>query len=581
MAHLPRCMQLRRIEAVLFQATQLTRQMINNHRPINRLPPEILAQIFTWIHEESRRPRSYSHYPEQHTNLGNPPLQESLTFSAVCKRWRDVAICTPPIWSYVHNRHLYYLPVAQQRWSQGGPLRACINAPVGPVIAEQLRIGGPRLYILETTGLSMSTLAPLLSFNANELRMCKINQSSSHPINLRVENALTTLFNNCAPKLRTLYIENLHSLPAMQFPTLTHLAIDATWWRPETRMFPPFTCRQFVEFLSGSPHLQTLHLRHLVMIVESDTVVATHVKIQLPSLRMLSVKSWSQQTFDHEPTLESAFRDVILSILELPSSCLVHIGIIPPSEFAGVLSRLPVDDAPTCMRMSKPRDTSVIRADDVHRHCATLQAVTPRQHRAVRIDIQLSHTPGTNRALERMHICDAIHDSLFFSRVRTLWLEDDLGDLWVESQDIPPTLKNVETLITVTGCPGKGSWEALARLLVCPDDAVAVEVFPSLTTLAIKVLDYDDSADQAADVAAICLSRAELGHPIRRLVVVTTHPDGSLDEHFANINGVVDEFVVVGPYLTHEVMWEAQLPRECCREDERHVLWPSWIRNPF
>ena len=88
-------MQLRHIGARLLEATKLTHQMINNRRPINCLPPEILSQILAQAildrDTESeamvtlcltcRRfydlllPRLYTHYPL--SNLIRPSEDEA------------------------------------------------------------------------------------------------------------------------------------------------------------------------------------------------------------------------------------------------------------------------------------------------------------------------------------------------------------------------------------------------------------------------------------------------------------------------------------------------------------------------
>lgn len=86
----------------------------NADTPVNRLPTEILVRIFSCA--TALRPRS-----------GRFPYLPQITFSAVCKHWRQIIISNPLLWNFIasHN-HLSMVEIALQR-SQSIPLEAYIG----------------------------------------------------------------------------------------------------------------------------------------------------------------------------------------------------------------------------------------------------------------------------------------------------------------------------------------------------------------------------------------------------------------------------------------------------------------------
>lgn len=78
-----------------FRASAQNRARLNALLPINaRLPPEVLAQIFAaYIHA--------SHDPEEYAGYHRHPPYAWLKIAHVCHYWREVAIQTPSLWSYI------------------------------------------------------------------------------------------------------------------------------------------------------------------------------------------------------------------------------------------------------------------------------------------------------------------------------------------------------------------------------------------------------------------------------------------------------------------------------------------------
>jgi len=63
------------------------RSTVNTIRPVNRLPPEVLAEIFAFLH-----PRILHHYI---------PLVHA---THVCRHWRNVILSTPSSWTWINPK---------------------------------------------------------------------------------------------------------------------------------------------------------------------------------------------------------------------------------------------------------------------------------------------------------------------------------------------------------------------------------------------------------------------------------------------------------------------------------------------
>lgn len=80
----------------------------NNHAPINRrLPPEVLCSIFLQLakgcHAAYDVYALFSPTPRQIVS-GLPNPSAWMTITHVCRRWRDITLNFPSLWTSIHNK---------------------------------------------------------------------------------------------------------------------------------------------------------------------------------------------------------------------------------------------------------------------------------------------------------------------------------------------------------------------------------------------------------------------------------------------------------------------------------------------
>ncbi|EED83882.1 predicted protein [Postia placenta Mad-698-R] len=142
---------LKCIEDELLHTLSNVRMLVNAQHPVNRLPVEIHGEIFHQVP------------PPLTTNLEDPSLEELLVWDSlfdfkdtdallplthVCRRWRDVALDTPTLWTTIYgSSHPDAISEYRIR-SQSAPLRV-LNVEDEDLDVEQLwRTDGQRIQSL-------------------------------------------------------------------------------------------------------------------------------------------------------------------------------------------------------------------------------------------------------------------------------------------------------------------------------------------------------------------------------------------------------------------------------------------------
>ncbi|KAF9810443.1 hypothetical protein IEO21_06941 [Rhodonia placenta] len=145
------CSQLKSIEDELLHTLSDVRMSLNAQHPVNRLPVEILGEIFHQVP------------PLLNPDLDDPSLEEFLVWDSlfdfkdtdallplthVCRRWRDVALDTPTLWTTIYgSSHPDAISEYRIR-SQSAPLRV-LNVEDEDLDVEQLwRTDGQRIQSL-------------------------------------------------------------------------------------------------------------------------------------------------------------------------------------------------------------------------------------------------------------------------------------------------------------------------------------------------------------------------------------------------------------------------------------------------
>ena len=515
-----------------------------------------------------------------YTNI--PQLNHLLRLTLVCRYWRDVTLATKSLWSYIYSDKMRYLPITKHRWSENGKLKAFIGGPnVGSTIQELLDKEGGRIYSLRTDLLNVPQLSSILSFPADELRICHISRPRP---TAHLEDATFPLFGGHAPKLEELYLEEIQSLPSTQFPALLHLVIDTTCIGTSRLKV---TNAHFLAFLSGCPNLQTVHLCYLDAIgLRGGDAVIPQGKISLPKLRIFSIDEVTTSSMRspraHWSPTGPAFRYALLSHLQIPAECLVHLSQIRAEELEKTVSLLhPYAGGLTCMRIhTKDPRPNMLNTSRLENSWVSMQLVGAETDTdvewalqvmgGVRIDVEIR----SGSVAERSTVYHAVAKSPLFTNIHSLWISDWWNVFFVQPYPLLTALPRLTTLMI--DHPLRPSfWCTLARQLLSSDDGDPV--CPCLHTLAVPVW----IPDQVEDLIAICVSRrdSDKASPIHRLVVMLETDDLWGPKRVAPLTEVVDEFTVIQkPYgWPVDLTWYWRVPRECRDPGKVHWLWPPWL----
>ncbi|TFK67960.1 hypothetical protein BDN72DRAFT_960636 [Pluteus cervinus] len=239
--------------------------------PINHLPPELLTEIFLHI----RRLRTDHRFFRR---VRDRPSWTVVT--GVCRLWRNVALRSPSLWSYISSS--YPSPILE-RWlllSKPAPLTIDLylySKPVPPFLAEvvsrirhlNVRLPGQAWQEFRS---SLSDSAPLLESLSVSL---SDNYTSKEPKNL------DSLFGGTTPPLRHFSVDGCEvDLTSSFFSNLTVLEMR----NPK----PPFSTSKLLSALRKLPLLISLQLSTTFQPANVGTALEIGT-VNLPSLALLSL----------------------------------------------------------------------------------------------------------------------------------------------------------------------------------------------------------------------------------------------------------------------------------------------------
>ena len=278
-----------------------------------RVPPEILADIFTWV---VVREEKFFQYPlaKHFAGVG----RGFYNFLLVCHHWFEVASHTPELWSF-WGRTLQEWERRHHRISTA-PVDLILDSwPNHPrdVLSARLRDAlkdlstQNKIRQIHLTGDNLELLTCILSSLSLNTEGIQERFVESIVLSTRTLPELSNFFaRSRLPKLRYLRVEGMIKTPlwdhlAPQTTRLTTLSLQLT----EPSLHP--TASQLLSILASNPNLQELELYDAAL---PDEVGGSGLQVPLPHLR--SIDLWGE--------FHRVFR--LLHRLELPET-LDHISL--------------------------------------------------------------------------------------------------------------------------------------------------------------------------------------------------------------------------------------------------------------
>ncbi|EAU89041.1 hypothetical protein CC1G_10010 [Coprinopsis cinerea okayama7 len=301
----------------------LLRTRYNSTRPINLLPPEILATIFRFVQDFESLHDAFPIRPDERCwhNAWLP-------ITHVCQHWRTIASMFPELWTYLFtsSRTRGQDAYASHFLDRSGtmPLHiffsfnssaysyATMRVSEDCAILPRLAQYGDRIETLQLqeTKHLRTEIWDYLRFEAPKLRSLFLD-----PILWNFQDAarpLPLLFKGHTPSLERLYLNHVGTW-TNEFRNLTHLCLSN-----QQDLDRPLLS-QFLSFLSRSPGLEVLKLINALPTrvsesrSESPSSSSSLMRISLPHLRILEVGAF-------DPRLDGA--DTFVDRLILPLDCL-------------------------------------------------------------------------------------------------------------------------------------------------------------------------------------------------------------------------------------------------------------------
>ncbi|KAI0329164.1 hypothetical protein GY45DRAFT_1325420 [Cubamyces sp. BRFM 1775] len=300
--------ELEQADTLFSQALLQIRAQLNLLSPIDKLPPEILAQCFEHARSIYWNNRGNDLKVEYRTGHKHPlEVRTLITITHVCKRWRAVALGTPTLWTDIDDDRPAHVEASLTR-SGNAPISVHLRTKDLSRTALALSTHGHRMKRLDLTVHPRAHfIPPLLQFEAPLLKCLTICSGAGSPP--PAEQFTTILF-------RTHVLDNLQALalvginmwlPGNHFPHLTYLHLSHI----SGRILVDDTMRHLRRLFLNTPALEYLFVSGLGRGAAVTSVTDT---VRLPALRRLTC---TQSTF------LSAFR--LFALLELPEDTMVRL----------------------------------------------------------------------------------------------------------------------------------------------------------------------------------------------------------------------------------------------------------------
>ena len=477
-------LQVLKLEDALHSTLLDVRSWANTLSPINRLPPEILSLIPTFLHHKRNR-------------------RSLIRWSQVCRHWRNVLIATPALWTHFSCKDLSRTHAFIER-SKSMPLRVrlspqfCLQSfkALIPHVKrfDSLRMELPASELFDKSTPNLRKPAPLLE------QLLVTVQDTDHTDDDR-EPPFPLLFGGKFPRLTRLTLEYVSPHPTwFNVSNLTIFQLVHTGSRGGSSS-------QLLRFFEQNPELEEVSITYQGQFVDN---APPHHIVHLPCLRKLRLG-------------DCPSKPGILHHLLLPPGVEVALRPFIPTHVIGIASELP-------LRMRNPPSflTGIDRISFAEGSQASVHFAGPYGT----LYIRASGTTADNDLHDLASRCIYSFEPLDVSGVRELLIEnysptrrrslESVQDSGIHS--CLRSLPKLHTLILVS-CANATHFQALQTFDPDKDGIVC----PELKHLFIDV--SNSRRPEMAfphfpflDLLSLAETRASLGIPLDRITVKSVHP---------------------------------------------------------
>jgi len=289
----PRSSQLPVAELVLWScAVPTIHVLMNTIAGIDRLPPEVLALIPAYL----------------------PSPRELISVTHVCRRWRNVFVASPSLWTALNNKEMHHDALAAYLARCGGAeidLTFCTNRDKNLAFLQLVAPRSIQIRSMKIPSIPWSHISEISDFFSLPLPLLRQVEVSakreesiptfSRPLLSGASGLHSIVFFDASWIPRT--------LPHFSHPSLTHAQLSFI----ETRTH---MVAELLEFLSGSPLLESVHVAvgpTYGMPIDGSTLPDIH-RVSLNSLRTFRLE-WLSTSSPH----------ALLSRISYPPNCSVSL----------------------------------------------------------------------------------------------------------------------------------------------------------------------------------------------------------------------------------------------------------------
>ncbi|KAI0720806.1 hypothetical protein C8T65DRAFT_274337 [Cerioporus squamosus] len=521
--------------------------MINASRPINQLPPEVMALIFSLVPDDLVSTKNGPIW-RRFSSYRTMNARELCPLTAVCRQWRDVALSTSSLWSCTYDWTRIVARALHDNYihrCKGGPLYICIDGCMSDTTQALLFNHGERVRELHIDAISCRRSTEIKKLYAlvhasrlENIEQCTLGHMTGQPV-------LSELLGGTCTKLRKLRLDTVSMFPSSPISSLTHLAILSP-----ARL--PNLLGGLLAFLDSCPALQELYLYDFAF----SSLVPSVGDWRGGPVRLNNLERFLLREMLHRDTLPPRRLDhvinyisSILPFLAIPASCVVRVSDVLASWLQPCLQSLAGDTRESATHMY----IRAIQSMD-KRNIFTVRAVNVarRQYTSVDVGVFRSWQSGPQQELlQPLRV--ALAQLPLLSRIRELYIHSGEGVAWGMAWGMAwgsppqqwdwifPALPPLETLVVELHHPTCARQFLVAlEVPTSTDPSAPPEVFcPRLTTI---VLSQSSSNKDATFMRSLAKARADAGYPLARLLLEIRRKDSSGTSEY-NAHGELVRFL--------------------------------------